>query len=404
MIQSGHWKQQVILFLMGQTLSLFGSSIVGYAVIWYVTLETSSGSVMTWLILATFLPQLLISLFAGVWADRYNRKAMIMLGDLFTASVTLVLALSMLVGNESLPALLILTALRSVGSGIQSPAVSAALPQLVPTEHLTRVNGINSTLNSVTMLMSPALGGMLFGSIGLARTLFLDVITAGLAVIMMLFLSMPTVRNDAPRVSVFRDILDGCRYTGKNTVLWRLLVYYGLFFILVAPAAFLTPIMVERSYGGDVWRLTLNETLWVLGELLGGVIIALWGGFRNRLHSMSLATFCFGIGFALMGAVTSFWVYLIIIGLTGIFMPIFSTAETVLIQETVEESMLGRVFSIVNIIVSATMPLGMLLFGPLSDMVRIEGIMIVTGILITLLAPGILRISRFLPKAGEAEL
>ena len=176
------WKKKCILFLVSQNISLFGSSVVGYAITWYITLKTSSGMWMTASILCSLLPQLFISLFAGVWADRYHRKMLIMVSDGFIAASTLGLALMFLVGKDSMWMLMLVSAVRSVGAGVQTPAVGAIVPQIIPQEKLTRINGINQTCNSVLMMISPAVGGVLLGSVGIAWAMLVDVITAALGV------------------------------------------------------------------------------------------------------------------------------------------------------------------------------------------------------------------------------
>ena len=95
-----NWKKSITRFLTAQTISLFGSSLVQYAIVWYITLTTSSGKMLTISTLCGFLPQILISLFAGVWIDRYDRKLMIMLSDSVIAVSTLLLAIAFLSGHK----------------------------------------------------------------------------------------------------------------------------------------------------------------------------------------------------------------------------------------------------------------------------------------------------------------
>lgn len=393
-----NWQRKAALFLTSQMISIFGTSVVAYAVIWYITLETSSASLMTILIVCTFLPQVLISLIAGVWADRYNRKKLIIISDLFTAIVTLVLAICFISGSKSFTLIFVAAALRSLGAGIQTPAVSAILPQIVPMEKLTKVNGINNALISATTLLSPAVGGIMLSTMGFSYTLLIDVFTAIIAVVIFTFIKVKKHACSEEVDSIFKELKKGLLYTKNHPLLSKLLFFYILFFFLVAPAAFLTPLMVARSFGPEVWRLTLNEMFWSGGAVLGGVVISFWGGFKNKLSTMALSTAAFGITIALMGVAKDFWLYLVIILLSGIFMPIFSTAETVLIQENVEENMMGRVFSIVQIIITAAMPLGMLVFGPLGDMIPIEYLLIGTGICMALLTPSILRVRHIVEK------
>ena len=397
--ESETWKQKTAIFLVSQMFSIFGSSIVSYAIIWHITLKTSSAKVMTLSIITSFLPQIFISLFAGVWADRYNRKVIIMLSDTMSALASLFLAIFLARGSYSLGMIFLVNAIRSIGTGIQLPAVSAILPQLVPEDKLTRVNGINSSLTSVLLIASPAAGGALLGTMGFAAALYVDVFTAFAAVLIMALLKYENMRekdDSAPgeEASTLAFMREGFEYIKNNPMIRDLLVFYMLFFFLVTPAAFLSPIMVERSFGPEVWKLTANEIVWTSGSILGGIIISVWGGFKNKLATMTLSSVGFGITFMMIGFAGNIWVYLVIMFISGIFMPLFATAETVLIQENVEEHMLGRVFSFVQIIISAVMPLGMLLFGPLGDAVKIEYIIMGTGICILMLSPFIMRIRK----------
>ena len=153
------WVKKVVIFFASQTVSIFGSTVVGYSIIWYITLATSSGMMMTIATLCNFLPQILISPIAGVWADRYSRKLMIIIADSCVAIFTLILAVTFIRGNDAMWLIFFVLALRSLFSGIQAPAVGAILPQLVPQEHLMRVNALNSTITSATTLLSPVVGG-----------------------------------------------------------------------------------------------------------------------------------------------------------------------------------------------------------------------------------------------------
>lgn len=271
-IQSG-WKKQIAYFLVSQNLSLFGSSVVGFTILWHITLETSSG---IWVMLSTLcslLPQVLVSLLGGVWADRYNRKWLIMLADSFIAIATLVLAISFLLGFRRLELLLMVSVVRSIGAGIQTPAVSAIYPQLVPKEQLTKVQGVNQTLNSVLTLVSPAAGGVLLGTVGIVGAFFVDVATALLAVLVMSRIHVKKLPQADESASLWTDLKAGMRYTFGLKQLRHLILCYLFSFFLIAPASVLTPLMIERTFGNDVWRLTANEIVWTVGSLLGGIFV-----------------------------------------------------------------------------------------------------------------------------------
>lgn len=377
-------SKRVILFLISQNLSLFGSSVVGYAIIWYITLETSSGIFLMLATLTQMVPHLIISLYSGVWADRHNRKTLIMFSDSFIAFATLILAILFSAGLGSIYALLSVSIVRSIGGGIQSPAVNAIIPQLVDEKHLVRIQGINQSLNSALMLLSPAVGGLMLGLFGLVSTFFLDVVTASLAVLIFSFIKVEKPKREATNVSVFHDIKVGLSYSFTHPILRALLICYGFAFFLITPAAILTPLMVERTFGGEVWRLTANEMVWTGGALLGGILVTLKGTFSNKVQVIARSILAFGVCFALLGVAPNFLVYLIIMGLGGLFVPIFNTAEIVMIQELCDEEKLGRVFSIVQIISGASIPLAILIFGPLADRVSVESLLVISGILLAM--------------------
>lgn len=377
------WKNNTILFLLSQTVSLFGSSLVQYAIMWYITLTTQSGVMMTISIICGFLPTFFLSPFAGVWADRYNRKMLIVLSDSMIALSTLVLAILFFMGFDALWLLFVASAVRALGAGVQMPAVGAFLPQLVPEDKLTKVNAVNGSIQSAIMLISPIASGALLAMTDIETIFFIDVITAALAVLILLFfLHVPSHKKAQEKqvISYFEDMRIGFDYIKNHSFVKVFFLFCAIFFFLSAPAAFLTPLQVARTFGEDVWRLTAIEITFSVGMMLGGIVVAYWG-FKNRVHTMAFSSFVLGLCTVLLGVIPFFSIYLFFMGVIGLAIPVFNTPATVMVQEKVEEDLLGRVFGVLGMISSAVMPLGMLLFGPLSDIVRIEWLLIATGIL-----------------------
>ncbi len=377
-----NWKKNIVLFMTGQTLSLFGSSLVQYAIMWHITLSTKSGIMMTLSIICGFLPTLFLSPFSGVWADRYNRKTLIMLADALIAFVTLIMAILFMMGHYSVWLLFVVSAVRSLGSGIQTPAVGAFLPELVPQEKLTRVNSVNGTIQSLIMLVSPMLSGALMTLAPLEYIFFIDVITAALAIVTLFaFLRVPPREKteELHQNSYLKDMKLGLGYIKNHPFLITFFTFVAIFSFFAAPAAFLTPLQVTRSFGDDVWRLTAIEMTFSIGMMSGGLIMATWGGFKNRVHTMVLSGFAVGAGTLALGLVTNFWVYLAFMAAVGLVIPLFNTPAMVMIQEKVEPDYMGRVFSVMTMISSSVTPLGMLVFGPLADRVRIEWLLVATG-------------------------
>ncbi|MDL2268506.1 MFS transporter [Desulfosarcina sp. OttesenSCG-928-A07] len=374
------WKKSAALFLASQNLSLFGSSVTGFAIIWHVTLKTSSGTWMMLIILFSMLPQVPVSLWGGVWADRYNRKHLIMASDGSVAAATLILFILHLAGHDHLGLLLAVSGVRSLGAGVQMPAVSAMIPQVVPENQLTRFSGINQSLNAASQFLAPAIGGVVLGTVGIAWAFLLDGVTAAAAAILILRgIPVSPVSLSEKQASAWTEMKEGALFSWHHPLLKALILFYGVSFFLISPAAFLTPVMIARSFGDDVWRLTANELVWTAGSLIGGAYIAWKGAFHNKVRVIALSLAGFGILFLLLGVCRSFGVYLVLMGVAGLILPFLTTAETVLIQEQVPMGVMGRVFSIVQMTGLVAMPAGMLVFGPMADHVPIELILVVTG-------------------------
>lgn len=389
LINQPKWVKQAAYFLGSQALTLLGSSLVQYAMMWHITLDTESGFMMTLYIICGFVPMFIVSPFAGVWADRYDRKWLIMLSDGGIAFATFILAILYYMGYGSNTLILVMAVVRAIGGGVQSPAISAILPQIVPKEALTKVNGVNASLQAVIMFISPMLSAGLISLTTMPNIFMIDVVTAVFAIVVLhYFLKIParTQGSSEAQMSYWEDFKLGLRYVVTHRFLKVFFAVFAVMFILMAPVSFLTPLQITRNYGEEVWRLSALEMIFSIGMLLGGALITRWGGFSNRMVTIAVSGVVISICTILMGILTPFWPYISMMGIFGIMMPFFNTPSTVIIQENVEEAYLGRVFGVLGMIQTSMMPLGMLVFGPLADIVKIEWMLIFTGSCLFLLS------------------
>jgi DHA3 family macrolide efflux protein-like MFS transporter len=383
------WKKKTLLFLTSQSTSMFGSMLVQYAIIWYITLTTKSGAILTLSTISAFLPQLIISLFAGVWADRYPRKRLIIYADVLTALSTLILAVFFILGYRELWLILLVAGIRSVGAGIQTPAVNALLPQIVPTDRLIKVNSINGTFQPFIMIAAPIISGALLSFSSLESIFFVDVVTAILAVSLLVILKVPALQKATgeQEKGYVDDIRAGLNYIKQNRAIKTLFIFFAFVGFLVAPVAFLSPLLVTRSFGDEVWRLTANEVTFFVGSILGGIIMTAWGGFKNHFRTIGLSCILWAILFTGLGLSKVFGVYLIFMFLAGIPMPFLNVPTITLLQEMVRPDMQGRVFSVQQMIMNTVLPAGMLVFGPIADVISIEALLILTSVLMAI--PGL---------------
>ena len=382
------WKKQVTVFLVGQTITTFGSLLVQYALLWHLTLTTKSGVVLALAAVFGFLPQAIVSIFAGVWADRVNRKVMIIVSDSTIALATLVLAFFMLSGVDDLWLVFLVMAVRSVGAGIQMPAISALIPQIVPTDKLMRVNGINSSVQSSLLIIGPVAAAGIYSTVSLAAILFVDVVTAVIGLSLLATIAVPTLSraasNDKP--SYFTDLKEGLSYIFSHDLVRWVMVIYSIVFLLVVAPSNLSPLMLVRTFGSDVWLLTILELSFGIGMVAGGALMAIFASKVDRLGTMVGTSILFGVLAVVMGFTTNLILFYSLFFLIGLAVPAFSTSSMTLLQETVEPERQGRVFGFVGIVMAVAMPVGMAVLGPLADIVSVEILLIATGAITVLIA------------------
>ncbi|MCK9171268.1 MAG: MFS transporter, partial [Treponema sp.] len=305
-------------------------------------------------------------------------------------------------------------ALRSLGTGIQMPAVNAVIPVLVPKDSLMRFNGINAAVQSVVQFAAPAVAGVVLSFSSLYVALFIDVLTAATGIGIFIFIKIPRTSAEASSVpetadmdngnkaaagtgssdgshSAFAGMKQGFSYARKNSFIGILLICYGLFIFLSCPVGFQCALYTSRTFGDTYWYLTAVELVGFAGMALGGIVIGGWGGFKNRVVTLCTGLAAFGLLTTGMGVTPSFIIYLVLMFILGIALTMIQTATTTLIQEHTAGDMQGRVFGFQNSMYSGFLSLGMAVFGPLADAVSMRILVTGTGVLIIVLAAVIFR-------------
>ncbi|MEY3609807.1 MAG: hypothetical protein RLZZ264_328 [Bacillota bacterium] len=380
-----NWKRNITFFIAGQMISFVGSLLVQYAIFWYINLETESGTILTIAIIASFIPLLIFSPIAGVLADKMNRKLLIVIADGTIALVTFVTALLFSLGNIEIWMLIAVTAVRGIGQAIHGPAIGAAIPLMVPQDKLMRVQGIQTGIQSAFNVLGPIVAAILISWFSIGFLFYIDTVTAVIGVLtLLLFVTIPKHVNEGkPKTTNgVQDFVAGLKYVKTHQFLIPFFIYLFFVLILVSPVAFLSPLQVVRSFegfGDEVFRLTMVEVSFSLGMTIGALIVAWWGGFKNRIVTAGIAISIMGFGVLMLGIVSNFYVYFAFMLMQGIVLPFYNTPMTVILQEQVDPAYMGRVTSISTMINSVAMPIGIALFGPLADIIDIEWLMIASG-------------------------
>ena len=343
-----HWKQKFVLLWTGQALSILSSMVSQYALIWYLTDLTGSPAVLSLATMAAMVPQGVLSLFTGAFADRFDRRIIMMVSDGAIGLISLALAALAFAGPLPVAPILVVAALRSVGGAFHSPCIQAVTPLIAPPESLTRCAGWSQGIQTVSMLLSPALASVLYAHVPLAWILLLDTLGAVFAIGGVLLARLPVLRagaHGAP-LRLWQDTREGLAVLRSHRWLWELTLICALFSVAFLPVSALFPLMSMDYFGGDSASAALVETLFSAGMLLGSVILGLWGGTRDKIVTMTAAVL--GLGLTL-----------VLSGLMGLSAPFFNSVFMALIQTRVEPEYLGRVLGLTGAIMTLASPVGL---------------------------------------------
>ena len=378
-----------VLFLTSQAITLFGSTVVQMAIVWYITVQTLSGEWMALCSISAYLPQFIVSFWGGVWADYYNRKFLIITADTVIAVITLIAIIFMSYLNKDISVfylLLCISLFRSVGTGIQTPAVNATVVQIVSKERLTRFNGINMAIQSAIQFTAPIAAGIILSFFSLPTVLFLDILTAIIGIGIMYKVSIPQIQVKEKRSSVWQDMQNGLKYVFENKFVSRILFVYGIFIFLCIPPGFMAGLFVSRTFENSYEYLTFAEITGFAGMSFGGLLMSIWGGFSRKAKTLRTGLIIFGAMAVMMGITNNFRYYLVFMLIFGMAMTIVQTVITTILQEKTEEYIQGRVFGLVSSLYAGLLPIGMAVFGLMADVVSLSSIIVFSGIILMVLS------------------
>ena len=358
-----HWKRKFVLLWVGQAVSILTSMISQYALIWYLTYSTGSAAVLSVATIAAMLPQGLLSPFTGAFADRFDRRVIMMAADGAIGLVSLGLVAAAADGSLTTAAILLALALRSVGSAFHTPCIQAVTHLLAPPEALTRCAGWSQGIQTVSMLLSPALAALLYEQAPLAWVIALDTLGAVFAILGVLLARLPVLRvGDAgQKLRVWADTVEGFRVLKSKRWLWELCLICALFSVVFMPVSALYPLMSIDYFQAGTQGAALVETIWSVGMLLGSVVLGFWGGTRNKVYTMLGSVLFLGVTLVLTGLLppSGFTAFAVLTMLMGLSAPFFNSIFTALIQEKVEGEYLGRVLGLTGAIMTLASPLGL---------------------------------------------
>lgn len=386
-----NWKRTFGIIWTGQLMSLMSSSLVNFAIIIWLSIETGSAEVLAYAAIAALLPQAIIGMFAGVFIDRWDRRKTMILADSFIAFCTLLIATLFHYGDVAYWIIYVLLAFRSVGSAFHMPAMQAAIPMLAPKSQLLRVAGINQIIQSVSNIAGPALGALAIGLLDIGYVLFIDIIGALIAIFSLTLVKIPHPEQTTPLTKGVRQIITdvrlGIRAITSNRGISQLFLYSVLATICIMPIAVLFPLMTLEQFNGNAIQMSIVEASWGVGMLIGGALLGALKLKTNKVILINWTYVLIGVAFSLSGLLPAwaFWIFVLLTVLSGVAGSIYNACFTAIIQQTIDPALLGRIFSMFFSISLLPALIGLLGTGFLADYVGINNAFISLGLAIIIL-------------------
>ena len=360
-----------------QSISLLGSQIVQFSLVWWLTETSGSASVLAVASIMALLPQVFFSPVAGALVDRWNRRLIMIVTDTVIALMVVILAILYALSIVQVWHIYALMFIRGVGSAFQFPAMQASTTLMVKKEHLSRVAGLSQALNGLVSILAPAIGALLFELWPLQNVLLVDIGTAAIAVSVLCLTRIPQplkAPSSSTGKSVYSEIKEGGRYfLGWRGGLYLLLgvMLVNLFFV---PAVSLIAILVRSVFGGEVLQFALLQSTIGIGIVIGGVLLGVWGGFKSKVKTAMIALTVAGLGSAVVGILPSsaFVIAVACFFIIGLMVPMVNGSFFALLQSLVPPEMQGRILTIVMAVSSAMAPVGLSMAGPVSDVFGVQ--------------------------------
>ena len=370
-----------LLFWSGQLVSLMGSLVVQFAITWWITIITGSALYLSLGIFLYFLPMVFLTPITGVLVDRWDRKKLIAIVDSFQSLVTVWIIVLFYLGIADPLGVILINSLRGVCQAFHMPAVSAVVPTMVPKDKLSRLNGVSYLFTSLIQLVGPVIGAVLMAFFPLQLILWIDVITFAIALIPLLMIKIPSVRNLSEKVkttSFKKDFKEGIITIRIIPGLLILLFLDMIINFLVAPVNVLLPLYINVTHLGTALDLAFISMFLNGGMILGGVITTLKKNWKHKnatyfIGMMIVLGLLSVLGIAPTGVFILLWLG---VGLVGFILPIINTIYMTIIQTTVPPDKMGRVSSVIQSFGNAMFPIGTIIAGPLAEAIGIRSVFI----------------------------
>ena len=398
-------EQMTPFFILwtGQALSLLGSAAVQFALIWWLTQQTGSATVLAMATLVGLLPTVVLGPVIGVLVDRWDRKRVMLVSDAMVALASLVLACLYFAGAATTGVVFVILFLRGLGAAFYSPAMLASTSLMVSGEHLTRIQGLNQMLQGGVNIVAAPLGALLFAALPMTGVMLVDVVTALFSIVPLVFIHVPRPRRASQAAlevasSIWSEMVAGMHYLVERKGHLTLVVMATLINACLVPAFSLLPLLVSRELRGDALQLAWVTTAFGIGTIAGGILLGIWGGTRSRILTVLPALIGLGVGVIAVGIAPAYVPALAAMLGIGLIVPFVNGPIQAILQATIAADYQGRVFTLVGSLAGVMAPLGLLLAAPVAEMTGVRAWYVTGGLVCVVmgaagfLLPSLLRI------------
>lgn len=376
------WVRPFFTIWIGQALSLVGSRVGGFALVWWLTQETGgSATTLAMMSLVMMLPNVILGPFIGALVDRWDRRRVMLVADGLVALFSAWLAVLSWQGTLQVWHVFVMMVVRALGGYFHFSAMQASTSLMVPKSQLARVGGMNQTLRGAMDIITPPLGALLMETLPLHAIMGIDVVTAAFAIGPLFFVPIPQPERRAtaelpvasgrpsPIKTLFSDVGEGFAYVWHWTGLFIVLLMATVLNMMANPAFSLSPVLVKNHFELGALELGWLNSAWGVGLITGGLLLSVWGGFRRKIDTSLVGLVGMGLGMFTVGIASpnGFWLAWGGMLFAGFMNPIVNVPFMAILQSAVAPEIQGRVFAAVGSLSGVASLLGMAIAGPVSD-------------------------------------
>jgi len=378
MAAKSQWKFTFFKFWFTQALSLIGSGLASFSVIWWITEKTGSSTILATLAVASLLPGILLGPIAGALVDQFDRKWIMIISDAVSALLALLLVALFWTSSIQLWHICVINILRALAGAFQFPAVQSSTSLMVPKEQLARVAGLNQALQGMSMVAIPPLGALLLSVLPVHMILGIDVLTAVVAIGLLFSIHIPqSISHQSITgvpMKVWQDMRAGFAFLREWPALINIMCIAALLNMVLIPAFTLVPILVTQHFHGSAFQLGWINAAYGFGIIGGGVLLGVWGGFKRHIFTSLLGLAGLGIGSFIIGTSPrdAYWMAVTGMALVGIMNALANGPFFAVLQSVVPPTMQGRVFTVLMSISMSAAPIGLAVAGPLADRLGVQ--------------------------------